>query len=200
MECKKCAVQIPSEFEYVLSKNVCPKCGSKLLTDVAMRMYIDLKKRLGEVEFVMDKNIVCERVAMFLITNYEVGPLAGMKVEKPAPVLTTEAPSELETTPAPVKTSTELSEEEKHNLEEYKRIVAEIVEEDADLSPEQIRAEEAARAQDIMNAREDVDYDNDLDPDVPDALMDRLGRLGKILPTKKVMGSSGKMGKISRAK
>lgn len=93
MQCKKCDIDIPAQFEFALSKNMCPKCGNKLMADQAMKVYIDLKKRLGEVEFVMDKGIVCERIAMFVVSNYELIPL---KASAKKPKISQQASTEVE--------------------------------------------------------------------------------------------------------
>lgn len=183
MQCKKCEIEIPSQFEYVLSKNVCPKCGNKLMADAAMKVYIDLKTRLHEVEFVMDKNTVCERVAMFLITNYEVLPLKPGK-----------------TTPA--TTTAENAAENAAAVEKFKAELASIANQDADLTPEEIRAEEAARAEELAIARE-------MGMDVSDALNDgeemvsgrvdndRVQRLKKLAASSQI-SKTEKVGVIKR--
>lgn len=138
MECKKCNIHIPSEFEFVLAQNVCPKCGSKIMNDTAMKVYIDLRKRLSEVEFVMDKAIVCERIAMFMINNYEVSPLNP----------TAEQHNKI-TTSGEKLTSTQSA------VEVFKAKLASLDEVDTDeLTNEEIRAEEAARAEELAIARE----------------------------------------------
>lgn len=141
MQCKKCDIDIPAQFEYVLTKNVCPKCGNKLMADTAMKVYVDLKKRLNEVEFVMDKATVCERVAMFLITNYEIAPINGSTLTK-------------------IKTASETADDNKQVVEQFKAQLAAIADADSDLSPEEIRRQEAARAEEIAEARE-MDLDTD---------------------------------------
>lgn len=129
MECKRCLVDIPSVFEFAFAQNICPKCGKRLMADTAMNAYIDLKKRLQEVEFVMDKNTVCDRIAMFVVTNYEVLPLNSLL--------------------APAESKANGSKK----IDLFKEQIASL-DEDVDLSPEEIRAEEAARAEDIASARE----------------------------------------------
>lgn len=149
MKCNKCDIDIPSQFEYVLTKNLCPKCGSKIMTDAAMKVYIDIKNKLDSVEFVMDKAIVCERIAMFMITNYEVIPLNGVSSAS-----------------KPIKTATETLVDNKLAIQTFKEQLASI-EEDPDLTPAEIREQEALRAQDIIDAREmgmnvdDIDDDNE---------------------------------------
>ena len=171
MECKKCEIEVPSQFEYVLSRNVCPKCGNKLMADGAMKVYMDLKKRLDEVEFVMDKATVCERVAMFVITNYEVTPLD--------PTLSTTKP---------VKTAADTVVSNKHAVDTFKAQLASL-DEDPDLTAEEIRAQEALRAEDIAAAREmgmDMDElgeDEELVSGTPDA--DRIQRLKKLAMSSK---------------
>jgi hypothetical protein len=175
MQCNKCKTNVPSEFEYVLNKNVCPKCGNKLMADAAMRVYMDLKKRLDEVEFVMDKVIVCERIAMFMITNYEVIPL--------------NATSSAAKT---IKTAHEAVADNKLAVETFKAQLASL-DEDPDLSPEEIRAQEAARAEDIATAREmgmdvdDLDENEELVTGAVDA--DRIQRLKKLA----ISGKAGVM-------
>lgn len=132
MECKKCQVDIPSAFEYVIAKNVCPKCGNKLMRQEVMAAYLDLKNRLNEVEFVMDKTTVCERVAMFVVSNYEVAPIGGTLPKQQTQVQTSKTTVALPT------------------IEEMES----ALEEDPNLSPEEIREQEAARAEDIATARE----------------------------------------------
>lgn len=148
MECKKCKVSVPSEYEYALAKNVCPKCGSKLLVDKAMKMYLDLKTKLASIEFVMDKSAVCERVAMFMITNYEVSPLTKEveAVEQSQEIVVTE--------------------KKQTDIEKFKQQLA-TIEEDTDLTDDEIRAQEAFRAEEIAAAREmGVDVDDDM-PELP---------------------------------
>lgn len=77
MKCNKCNIDIPAIFQYMISQNVCGKCGSKLLQASAMKAYLDIKNRLHEVELVMDKEIVYERIAMFLVSNYDIKSLTG---------------------------------------------------------------------------------------------------------------------------
>lgn len=155
MQCKKCDIEVPAQFEFVLAKNVCPKCGNKLMADAAMKVYLDLKKRLHEVEFVMDKALVCERVAMFVVTNYEVIPLHMSK---------------------PVQAQMESIENFKANLAS--------VEADEDLTPDEIRAQEAARAEELATAREmgmDVDeLDEDEEMVTGKSNADRIQRLKKL--------------------
>jgi hypothetical protein len=143
MECKKCNVEVPSQFEYVLSQNVCPKCGQKLMATQAMAIYLELKTKLKEIEFVMDMDIVCERIAMFMVSNYEVMPLGN-------------------------KNNSSIKEQAKldtniNDLDKITAIKAQLasIAEDGDLSPEEIRAEEASRAEEIAAARE-----SGLDPDL----------------------------------
>lgn len=129
MECKKCLVHIPNEYEFIISQNVCPKCGNKLMLDAAMKIFIDLKKRLNEVEFVMDKATVCERVAMFIVSNYEVIP-HGQKIS---------------------------AHEQVNNIStKFNMLKDQIssIDEDVELSAEQIRLQEAERAEEIAIARE----------------------------------------------
>lgn len=195
MQCKKCEIDIPSQFEFALAQNVCPKCGNKLMPDAAMKVFIDLKTRLHEVEFVMDKSVVCERVAMFLITNYEVVPLS--------PGVRSTAAK------APIKTATEKAEVDAVALARFKAESAAIAEDmysgqDADLSPEEIRAEEAARAEELAIARE-------MGIEVPEDLQDgeemvsgrvdndRVQRLKKLaMATKGQMAAKGQVGVIKR--
>lgn len=181
MECKKCVLEIPNQFEFVLSKNMCPKCGNKLMTDGAMKVYIDLKKRLNEVEFVMDKSVVCERVAMFMINNYEVLPL-GANGRKDA---------------APITTAAEKSVQNKEALDAFRAKLASL-DEDPDMnemSNEEIRAEEAARAEEIALARE-VGMNVDIDPD--EEIVTGLVDANKIQRLKK-LAISGQMGLIKRS-
>ncbi len=165
MECKKCSVNIPQEFEYALVSNICPKCGHKLMNDMAMKVYMDLKKRLSdEVEFIMDKAINCERVATFVINNYEVVPLGTIKIA--ASVVT-------------------------DPINKMKANLA-LLEADETSTDEDIRAEEAARAEEIAIAREmgiDVDDDEEIVTGLIDAnkvqrlkklAMGASGQLGKI--------------------
>jgi len=129
MICKKCNVEIPSHFEYMIAQNICGKCGSKLMLPLAMKIFLDLKKRLNdEVEFVMDKQMVCERVAMFVVSNYEVHPIGGK--------LATET---INTTNAKIKAQD---------------VVIASLEQDDDMTAEEIRQQEASRAEDIAAARE----------------------------------------------
>lgn len=140
MDCNKCKVAVPAEFEYILSKNVCPKCGNKLMPDQTMKAYIDLKKKLHQVEFVMDKTMVCERIAMFLVTNYDIAPI-------------NENNSKNNTTIGS-KSAVETFKAQLESLEDL-----------PDISSEEIRAEEAARAEEISIAREmgmDIDGDEEL--------------------------------------
>ena len=164
MQCKKCEIEIPAQFEFVLSKNVCPKCGNKLMADAAMKVYMDLKKRLNEVEFVMDKTLVCERVAMFVVTNYEVIPLHTSS--KPG---------------TPVGRTTEA-------VETFKAQLA-TIEADEDLSPDEIRAQEAARAEELATAREmgmDVDDLEDGEEMISGKVdADRIQRLKKLAVSNK---------------
>lgn len=159
MECKKCLIDIPSQFEFVLSKNLCPKCGNKLMADAAMKVYVDLKKRLNEVEFVMDKALVCERVAMFVVANYEVIPLHALP--------------KLPTTEA---------------VETFKAQLASI-DVDEDLSSDEIRVQEAARAEELAVAREmgmNVDELEDGEEIVSGRIdADRIQRLKKLAMSSK---------------
>lgn len=76
MKCNnnKCSIDVPSSFEFAIMSNKCPKCGFKLLPELAMKTFLDLKARLKEVELVMDPAVNYERIAMFIISNYEVIP------------------------------------------------------------------------------------------------------------------------------
>lgn len=192
MECKKCSVVIPSQFEYVLSQNVCPKCGNKLMPDVAMKVYIDLKTRLQEIEFVMDKTIVCERVAMFLITNYDVAPLGQ---SKPTPTIPAQVQAK------PLQTAAEKAEANAADVAKFKAQLAAIANDiDNDLTPDEIRAEEAARAEDLAAAREmDIDIDVDADEELVTGRVDndRLQRLKKLAATSQ-MSKTGQVGMIKR--
>lgn len=186
MKCKKCEIEIPSQFEYVLSKNVCPKCGDKLMADAAMKVYIDLKTRLHEVEFTMNEDTVCERVAMFLITNYEVVPFKLGKSYASSPT-----------------TATETAEENAAAIAKFKAAMAEIANDEVDLSPEEIRAEEAARAEDLAAAREmgmDLD-DNELEDGeemvTGGVTADRLQRLKKLAASNQI-AKTGQVGMIKR--
>lgn len=137
MECKNCKTDVPSIFEYALSKNVCPKCGNKLMADMAMKVYIDLKNRLGEVEFVMDKAVVCERVAMFVVSNYEIIPL---KINEHKQVVSRQTAEIIK---------------QKDPIDEF--IAAEENGEVEDISIEDMRRAEARRAEMAMNSEIDVD-------------------------------------------
>jgi hypothetical protein len=185
MQCKKCEIDIPSQFEFALAQNVCPKCGNKLMPDAAMKVFIDLKTRLHEVEFVMDKSVVCERVAMFLITNYEVNSLSpGAKSTA---------------TKTPITTATQNAASDAAAVAKFKAELASIAEDmdsDIELTPEEIRAEEAARAEDLVAARE-----MGIDPDLADGEEmvsgrvdnDRVQRLKKL-----AMATKGEIGAIKR--
>lgn len=172
MECKKCLVNIPNEFEFILSQNVCPKCGNKLMADVAMKIYMDLKKRLHEVEFIMDKTVVCERIAMFVVTNYEIIPLGGTKIQNTQPTINS------------------------HNaVEAFKAQLASIdTDIELDTTAEDIRAEEAMRAEELIAAREmGMDVDN-LEEDDDEEIVsgridvDRVQRLKKLAISSKSGG------------
>ncbi len=178
MECKKCNINVPSEFEFVLSKNLCPKCGNKLMNDGAMKVYIDLRKRLNEVEFVMDKAIVCERIAMFLINNYEVLPLNP----------TAEQHNKISTA-AEKLTSTQ------NSVEIFKAKLASLDTIDSDeLTNEEIRAEEAERAEELAAAREMGFGTGDDDEEMVSGAidMDKVQRLKKLALT-------GQVGLIKRS-
>lgn len=203
MQCKKCEIEVPSQFEYALAKNVCPKCGNKLMADHAMKVYLDLKKRLHEVEFVMDKTTVCERVAMFIVTNYEIIPPAGFKQEAAVEsTVSLEAPG----TPTP-QTAAQKRAVEEAALAKWKAELAAIAnDEGGDLTAEEIRAEEAARAEELALAREmglDPDFDDEVLEDdeemvsgAPD--VDRLQRLKKLAATSR-LSKSGQVGMIKRS-
>lgn len=175
MECKKCSIEVPAQFEFVLSQNVCPKCGSKLMADAAMKVYIDLKKRLHEVEFVMDKATVCERVAMFLVTNYNISSLDGTPVQ-----------------------AASLDKAKEAALVKAQMAVLDGV--DEDLSAEEIRAEEAARAEELALAREfglDVEP-SDLDLDADEELVTGAVDSNRIQRLKK-LATTGQVGMIKRS-
>jgi hypothetical protein len=179
MECKKCNINIPTEFEFVLSQNVCPKCGNKLMNDGAMKVYIDLKKKLGEVEFVMDKAIVCERIAMFMINNYEVLPLNPTADQYNK-----------------VPTATEKLTHSQTAVDIFKAKIASLDEIDTDdITNEEIRAEEAARAEEMAIAREmGVSMGMDDDEEMVSGLIDsnKVQRLKKLALT-------GQVGLIKRS-
>lgn len=152
MECNKCKVEVPAQFEFALSKNICPKCGSKLMVDIAMKTYLDLKKRLHEVEFVMDKNTVCERIAMFIVMNYQVGSLSS---------------------------SSSIIEKTVSNNDKMKQLMAGLDEEE-DLTAEEIREQEAVRADEIAAAREmgiDIEDEELISGKSDDSKIERLKRL-----------------------
>lgn len=128
MKCNKCDTNVPNEFEFILQQNVCPKCGSKLMNPKAMEIYLELKKRLLEVDMIMDKVATCERIAMFMINNYEVIPLAPSKSGK------TNGAAQV--------------------VDDVFRVQDEVLNEDADLSADEIREQEALRAESIAAARE----------------------------------------------
>lgn len=207
MQCKKCEIEVPSQFEYVLTKNVCPKCGNKLMPDQAMKVYIDLKKRLNEVEFVMDKATVCERVAMFVVTNYEVIPMGS---SKPAvETVETDAAVPLEPTkPAPTaQTAAEKRAADAAAIAKFQAELAAIANDDTDMTAEEIRAEEAARAEELAIAREmgmEVGEDDDFDLEDGEELVtgatdaNRIQRLKKLAATTK-MSKSGRVGMIKRS-
>jgi hypothetical protein len=186
MQCKKCDIEIPAQFEYALAKNVCPKCGNKLMQDAAMKVYIDLKTRLHEVEFVMDKATVCERVAMFLITNYEVVPFKlGKTSAVPSPVL-----------------ASEKAQENAADIAKFKAELAAIANsDDSNLSAEEIRAEEAARAEELAIAREmgmDVEGLADGEEAVSGKVdNDRVQRLKKLAASTQI-AKTGQVGLIKR--
>lgn len=165
MECKKCNTDIPSIFEYVLAQNICPKCGSKIMQDLVMKTYLDIKKRLNEVEFVMDKGIVCDRIAMFMVNNYEIQPLSPLgKNEKETPVIT-----------------------DKATLMEMKAQLPSIdIDNDNDLSEEEIREQEAIRAGEIAEARE-MGFNIDDNGEVlnNNLTANRIARLKKIATSNK---------------
>jgi len=202
MQCKKCEIEVPSQFEYVLVKNVCPKCGSKLMPDQVMKVYIDLKKRLNEVEFVMDKATVCERVAMFVVTNYEVISLSSAKSQVEQPVVEA-AP--LEPTNPPPQTAAEKRAADAEAVAKFQAELAAIAN-DEDMTADEIRAEEAARAEELAMAREmDIDLDDaDMDLDDGEELVtgavdaNRLQRLKKLAATAK-MSKTGRVGLIKRS-
>lgn len=204
MQCKKCEIEVPSQFEYVLAKNVCPKCGNKLMADQAMAVYLDLKKRLHEVEFVMDKTTVCERVAMFVVTNYQIVPSGGLlppKAESPV-----ESKPAMDPPPPPTpQTAAEKAAEDAAAIAKFKAELAAIAAgDDGDLTADEIRAEEAARAEELAIARE-IGMDPDLDIDLEDTEEaisgmvdpDRVQRLKKLAATTR-MSKSGQIGKIKR--
>ena len=184
MQCKKCEIEVPSQFEYALAKNLCPKCGNKLMADQAMKVYLDLKKRLNEVEFVMDKATVCERVAMFVVTNYEVIPLDASRPTKG------EAPSKITPTT------------DAEDIAKFQAELAAIADEDQDLSAEEIRAEEAARAEELAIAREmgmDVDDLEDGEEMVSGKVdSSRIQRLKKLAASGQ-MAKAGQVGLIKRS-
>jgi len=186
MQCKKCLIEIPAQFEYILSKNVCPKCGNKLMVDAAMKVYMDLKTRLHEVEFVMDKAIVCERIAMFLITNYEVVPFQ---------------PGKTSAVPTPV-TAAEKMQENAADIAKFKAQLASIAEQDdSNLSAEEIRAEEAARAEELAIAREmgiDISMVEGEEMVSGKTDNDRVQRLKKLAAATKQIASTGQVGLIKR--
>lgn len=200
MECKKCLVDVPSQFEYVLVKNVCPKCGNKLMADQAMKVYIDLKKRLNEVEFVMDKATVCERVAMFVVTNYEILPLGPISQSIAVSTTTAEELAPLVTT-APTTVADKRA-ADSVALAKFKAELASIAENDLSLSADEIRAEEAARAEELAIAREigmDVDGLEDGEEMVSGKVdPSRVQRLKKLAATAQIT-KTGQAGMIKRS-
>jgi hypothetical protein len=163
VECRKCNTNIPSQFEYVISQNVCPKCGAKLMAPAAMKVYLDLKDKLATgIEFVMDKTVVCERVAMFVVSNYQIA-ING------------------EALPNTTAATTVLDDQAKAHMMKAQLAAMGA---DLDLSPEEIRAQEAARAAEIASAREADDTDDMLNEDeeiVTDSVNEeRIRRLKKI--------------------
>lgn len=87
MKCGKCSVDIPSSFEFAIKQNVCPKCGLKLMSDATMKVFFDLKQRLQEVELTMNPSANYERLALFLISNYEITPaIAALQVGEDKPM------------------------------------------------------------------------------------------------------------------
>lgn len=198
MECKKCSVNIPSEFEFILAQNVCPKCGTKLMPDAAMKTYVDLKKRLSEVEFVgLGWSVVCERIAMFVVSNYEIAPLNGAVVTKSATAAKASVPTTAENAAA-----------EAAAIARFKAESASIAEDmyssndEDDLSAEEIRAQEAARAEDLVAAREmGMDYEGLEDGEemvTGRADNDRLQRLKKLAATSQI-SKTGSVGMIKRS-
>jgi hypothetical protein len=174
MECKKCEIDVPSQFEFILAQNTCPKCGNKLMNDGAMKIYLDLKKRLNEVEFVMDKAVVCERVAMFVINNYEVLPLNT----------TDEQPRKLSASGEKIVANEDA-------VSSFRAKLAAIdASESDDMTSDEIRAEEAARAEDIATARE---MGMDVDEEMVSGAVDekKVQRLKKLART-------GQVGMIKR--
>lgn len=172
MECKKCAVSVPAEYEYALTKNVCPKCGNKLLEDEAMKMYLDLKTKLASIEYVMDKNTVCERVAMFLITNYTVAPLVSTAAIKSSNSFSPKNTETLESKDVPHAQA---------KVEQFKAQLA-TINDDGDLTDDEIRAQEAFRAEELAAAREmgmDIE-DDDMPRPATAANADRVERLKKL--------------------
>jgi hypothetical protein len=185
MQCKKCDIEIPALYEYILKQNVCPKCGNKLMPDAAMKVFIDLKMRLNEVEFVMDKNIVCERIAMFLIQNYEVLPLRIGK----APITAAQTMANNNATVA--KFNAELA-----------AIANDTGGADDNISAEEIRAEEAARAEELAIARE-MGMDMEDLPDGEEMVSgkidaDRVQRLKKLAASSQI-SKTGQVGMIKRS-
>ena len=77
MECKRCHLEVPANFEYAIAQNTCPKCGSKLMNELAMKMFLHLKKDLHKVQLIMDPEVNYEKIAMFLVNNYSVRPYEG---------------------------------------------------------------------------------------------------------------------------
>ena len=72
MNCQKCLTDIPSAFSFAIKNNQCPGCGGRILSESRMKTFLQLKEELGKVELVLDKDTNCERIAMFIISKFNI--------------------------------------------------------------------------------------------------------------------------------
>lgn len=150
MECKKCNLDIPAIYEFSIARNMCPKCGGQLLHEELMKIFLDLKKQLATVQLTLDPTANCEKLAMFLVSNYEIKSISKNLNQQNKLQQVEKREESLQTTVV----------EPEENIEEYRQRLA-------------TEAEEKLAALEFG-------LSNNLDEDLNDDQMKKIERLRKV--------------------
>lgn len=143
MICGNCGIEIPAKFKAALKSNACPACEGRIIADMEAFNY--LKKDLSNIELSLDKSETIERIALYILQNYKIKPLAITKPKK-------------------LKRADELEEDEEYEEED---------EEEEDDDPDE-DLEELVRDQIYQEVEEEIYGKDEDEEDVPDDRVARL--------------------------
>jgi hypothetical protein len=76
MTCESCNTEIPAAFEHAVANNMCPKCGSKIMSAEKMEAFLHLRKDLSNIQMSMDPSETVDRIVTHLVSNYLIRPLS----------------------------------------------------------------------------------------------------------------------------